>query len=484
MSASPMSSQNHHADAFVFAKKDAERKVALEIDCHGTVPVSVAFSVDGRQVVSGECSSNLARGKLRRWYIKDGREAGAAVDVTNGVHGIAVSQDGQWRVSIEGRGAVVRNTANKRMITVGDHRDAASRVYVVDVSPDSTKFASGSGDGTVRIFSITNGQRLLGPLRHDNKVYGVKFSPSGDRLATAALGDGLANLTPGSVRIWDTSSGSKLVDVSINKIFTPCTPFAWTTDSHLFVVASSHISQIHVPTAKVHSGWSLPADFNVSYCSLATNGRFVVCVDDGRITFWDPASLTRIGPTISQFPGVVRSIALSPDGHYLACGRMDEKIVLYALRDVLPLYHFLDVSTSVACPASPISRLHTGPKPVFHLPLIKVDTDSFRTWIEDNLVGADACLAKDPASGLVSRHHVLASRALVRARRKLWDAALGAAEEVTSSPSFQPASLFTLSYPLRRFFPVPRYSAIGGTPHCKGPRAHRPRRVRTRAPIF
>lgn len=307
------------------------------------MPVSVAFSVDGRHVVSGECTSNLARGKLRRWQVKDGREVGTAVEVNNGVYGVAVSKDGQWRVSIEGRGAVVRTTANKRVLTVGDHREAASRVYVVDVSADSTKFASGSGDGTVRVFSITNGQRLLGPLRHDNKVYGVKFSPSGDRLASAALGDGLVSLTPGSVRVWDTSTGNKLVDISINKIFTPCTPFAWTTESLLFVVASSQITQIHVPTSQVRSGWSLPANYSVSYCSLATNGRLIACSDDARVTFWDTTSLTRVGPTI-ELPSVVRSIALSPDSHYLACGRNDEKIVLYALRDVLPLYYILDVS--------------------------------------------------------------------------------------------------------------------------------------------
>ena len=56
---------------------------------------TVAFLVDGKQVVSGG-----NEGKIRRWQVEDGVEVGAPMDGKGGtVFNVAVSRDGKWIVS-------------------------------------------------------------------------------------------------------------------------------------------------------------------------------------------------------------------------------------------------------------------------------------------------------------------------------------------------------------------------------------------------
>ena len=62
--------------------------------------------------------------------------------------------------------------------------------------------------GTVFVWSLSTGQRLLGPLQHDHWVVGGKFSPDGSLIATATW-------YRESVRIYDSQNGHLLVDVPI-----------------------------------------------------------------------------------------------------------------------------------------------------------------------------------------------------------------------------------------------------------------------------
>ena len=53
------------------------------------------------------------------------------------------------------------------------------------LSPESTRIATGTGFGGEKasIWSITSGERLVGPLKQDNSVTGIRFSPDGEHIA-------------------------------------------------------------------------------------------------------------------------------------------------------------------------------------------------------------------------------------------------------------------------------------------------------------
>ena len=73
-----------------------------------------------------------------------------------------------------------------------------------------------------------------------------------------------------------------------------------------------------------------------------------------------------------------------------------------------------------------MSRLH----PTLQEPVIQIDGIALNSWKHDRLENADALLTAAIAESRNPDHHVLASRALVRARLRQWDAALIDAEEV------------------------------------------------------
>ena len=73
-----------------------------------------------------------------------------------------------------------------------------------------------------------------------------------------------------------------------------------------------------------------------------------------------------------------------------------------------------------------MSRLH----PTFQEPDIRVDDAALHSWKHNQLANAEALLTTAIHESRNPSHHALASRALVRARLRQWDAAIADATEV------------------------------------------------------
>ena len=82
------------------------------------------------------------------------------------------------------------------------HRDW---VYSADFSPDEQLVATGSYDGTVRLWDTRTGEEVDPPLVGNWGVFSLRFSPSGDRILTACL--------DGTARLWNRKT-HQLVEVN------------------------------------------------------------------------------------------------------------------------------------------------------------------------------------------------------------------------------------------------------------------------------
>ena len=314
----------------------------VQIDAQHTI-YSVLFAEDGKHVLSGG-----VEGMLRRWRVDDGREAGEPIRVEGAeIFAAALSPDLKWLVCglrpLKWRDGNVYvrvwdAKTHEKVLDITGHNDT---VYSVDVSPDSTKFATGSADQLAFIWNMTTGDKLVGPLEHEGYVVAVRFSPNGDRIATATA----ENPDAKSIRIYDSENGQLLLDIPFT--FKRCISswLAWSADG-LQLFAASRNSQVKcfdTSSGSLLSTWSVPGGGPASVI-LSRNQKFAVVVACKSLSLWDTSTQQQIGTAI-EHASRVWSIVLSPNDDWVATGEHNGKVTLRSLRDILPAsYLTVDVS--------------------------------------------------------------------------------------------------------------------------------------------
>jgi WD40 repeat protein len=107
---------------------------------------------------------------------------------------LAVSPDGKYFAVCDGEKAQIWAVPTRRAVSpVLEHR-ASQSVDTLSFSPDGRTLVTGSGDRTVRLWSVPDGKPLGKPLVHSSTITQGLFSPDGRFLATAQRG--------GLTRVW------------------------------------------------------------------------------------------------------------------------------------------------------------------------------------------------------------------------------------------------------------------------------------------
>ena len=167
-------------------------------------------------------------------------------------------------------------------------------VKAVDISPDGVRITTGSHDETLCVWSLSTGERLLGPLEHGSKLARVKFSPNGRLIATATWDP--------NVRICDSYNGTHLAQFPITVSSGLNQSLAWASDSkQLFALSSNgKIHCLDVSTGTTLARWVTHSSDDVNCVTLASNGTFIAASADSSVSFWDTATRKLIGSVIKQ----------------------------------------------------------------------------------------------------------------------------------------------------------------------------------------
>ena len=246
------------------------------------------------------------------------------------VRSLAVSKDGKWIAAGTRYGyAIVWDANTFEKVFTHEEGFHAYDVVGVDFSPNSARLLVASADAggwTATVLDLTNRQpvRTIGGPGRCDLVIAAKYSPQGDRIATA---------TRESVRVYsDTGYCFRESKIRIRVIPSFNTGLLW-SNNHVFVVSASAIGQLDASTGStVSEFWPDRCSNHLSCIALPQNGEFIAYSTDDTVTFWDTSTHTRLG--LIQHTQSIRSIALSPDDRFLAIGGKGGKIVVKDLRAV------------------------------------------------------------------------------------------------------------------------------------------------------
>ena len=211
----------------------------------------------------------------------------------------------------------------QHIATLSGHTDG---IFSVALSPDGTTLASGSVDGTVKLWDVTTNTNTA-TLKGDFMVRSVAFSPDGTTLAT---GSGDQNGTGGTVKLWDVATNT---NTATFEFVTSVHSVAFSPDGTTLATGSGDGTVwlwdviTNTPTFFRYTDPVYSVAFSPDGTTLAA-GLGAFGADRATVKLWDMGTKTNVA-TLSGHRSWVRSVAFSPDGTTLASGSGDGTIKLW-----------------------------------------------------------------------------------------------------------------------------------------------------------
>jgi WD40 repeat protein len=205
--------------------------------------------------------------------------------------------------------------ANSRLLLAG-HTDAIlSAVY----SPDGSRIATTSADGTARVWDARTGAPLTSPLSHETSVLTSAFSPDGERLLTGS---------EDTVRLWSVSTGKPITEPL--ELHGSVQAVAFSPDGRV-LAAGTDDGKLRTWDASTGDTLSPVIIYHEAVYDLQFNrdgSELLVAVGDGFADRLAPRTGKRIGSPM-RHPNIVFTAVYSPDGATILTASADHTAILW-----------------------------------------------------------------------------------------------------------------------------------------------------------
>jgi WD40 repeat protein len=209
--------------------------------------------------------------------------------------------------------------------------DKQGEVSQTEFSPDGQRVAFGMG-GTVQVWDVTRGKKLLMVGKGDRWVHRLAFSPDGSQLAVEShniTADGKLQIV---VRLWDAETGREKRS------------FPAQENALLALAFTERGKRLAVATSSRYTEWDAGSGAEVSgFCptlsmaaAIAPHGaRLATIGNDGRVTIWDTSAGQQV-LSLRGFIGAAFCLQFSPRGNRLAAGGIEGQSSVIRVWDARP----------------------------------------------------------------------------------------------------------------------------------------------------
>ncbi|MBL8424565.1 MAG: pentapeptide repeat-containing protein [Candidatus Accumulibacter phosphatis] len=281
---------------------------------HSSWVSSVAFSPDGRRLLSGSYDETL-----RLWDAETGQEIRSFTGHQGPVASVAFSPDGR-RLLSGSKDQTLRLWDAESGQVIRSFAGHQSWVTSIAFSPDDRRLLSGSDDHTLRLWDAESGQVIRSFAGHRSAVASVAFSLDGRRLLSGSYDE--------TLRLWDAESGQEIRSFAGHQ--GPVSSVTFSPDGRRLLSGSDDQtlrlwdaeSGQEIRSFAGHQSW-------VTSVAFSPDGRRLLSGSfDHTLRLWDVES----GQEIRSFAGhqgSVTSVAFSPDGRRLLSGSEDQTLRLW-----------------------------------------------------------------------------------------------------------------------------------------------------------
>jgi WD40 repeat protein len=209
-------------------------------------------------------------------------------------------------------------------------RGHTGQVVSVEYSPDGRHLATAGRDGTARVWDAATGELVQIFVGHAGFVNSACFSSDGRTLITAADDQ--------AVMFWETATGRRMKAEPNGGMYVTSS-----RNNHLAAsVGGSRVITLW-DTSRREKLWSLPPlKEEVTSVALSPDGRYLAAAGFQLFKVWDTTERREVQPPfVLENPGTFRNfwaVAFSPNGEYLAAGGPAPHVWEFRTRRCRPLY--------------------------------------------------------------------------------------------------------------------------------------------------
>jgi WD40 repeat protein/serine/threonine protein kinase len=226
-----------------------------------------------------------------------------------------------------------------------------TEVYGLAFSPDGERLAAAGGDGTVKIWNSRTGKVIHAFLAHSDSVVSVAFHPDGKHLASRG--------TDLKVNVWDlTATGQAIWTERCDAIrkFGSAYTIAFSPDGRLLATATDAVVRVWDWKNRQLLQSSPGDDFHPTPVAFSRDGRLATGISSEGVKLWDPQTRMLLG-TFHEHRGPMSALAFSANGEWLASANYDRTVKLSDSTTGAVLHNLLHPGNQPECIAiSPDGR--------------------------------------------------------------------------------------------------------------------------------